>query len=330
MTMKHFSLLLLLLILVSALLSSCAGRRSSVSDTRIALGTYVQIIIVSDRKGVDKAKAAIEETYAMVAEHEERFDYRREGGALFRFNRGTTLAKDEDGLLYDLIKEAVAAAELTGGFFDPTVLPLTQLWGFDSDSPKRPPDDRIREALKNVGYKRVEVHEDRIVKPTGVRFDLSGIAKGRIVDLASDLLKSGGYRDFLVNAGGDIYVNGRNAEGKKWRIAIQDPVRPDHYSAMVNKTGSAVVTSGDYERFFVEGEKRYCHLFNPFTGYPGSDIRSATILAPDAMFADAIATAVFVMGSKEGLAFLLRSGIEGYLIYNGDGVESKSTPGFWK
>ena len=329
MTMKHFSLLLLL-IFVSALLSSCAGRRSSVSDTRIALGTYVQIIIVSDRKGVDKAKAAIEETYGMVAGYEERFDYRREGGALSRFNRGTTLARDKDGLLYDLIKEAVVAAELTGGFFDPTVLPVTQLWGFDSDSPKLPPDNQIREALKNVGYKRVEVHEDRIVKPTDVRLDLSGIAKGRIVDLASDFLKSGGYHDFLVNAGGDIYVNGRNAEGKKWRIAIQDPVRPDHYSAMVNKTDSAVVTSGDYERFFIEGEKRYCHLFNPFTGYPGSDIRSATILAGDAMFADAIATAVFVMGSKEGLAFLLRSGIEGYLIYNGDGVESKSTPGFWR
>jgi len=116
--MKHFSLLLLLT-LVSALLSSCAGRRSSVSDTRIALGTYVQIIIVSDRRRVDKAKAAIEETYGMVAEFEERFDYRREGGALSRFNRGTTLARDEDGLLYDLIKEAVVAASSPGGFSTP-------------------------------------------------------------------------------------------------------------------------------------------------------------------------------------------------------------------
>jgi FAD:protein FMN transferase len=268
----------------------------------------------------------------LIAEYEERFDYRREGGALYRFNRGTTLEKNEDSLLYDLVKKAVEAAELTGGFFDPTILPVIHVWGFDTDSPKRPPDNLIRESLKNVGYKRVEVHEDRIVKPADVSLDLSGIAKGRIVDLASDFLKSGGYRDFLVNAGGDVYVNGRNAEGKKWRIAIQDPVRPDHYSAMVNKTDSAVVTSGDYERFFVEGGKRYCHLFNPFTGYPGSDIRSTTILAGDTMFADAIATAVSVMGSKEGFAFLLRSGIEGYLIYNGDGdgVESKNTPGFWK
>jgi thiamine biosynthesis lipoprotein len=161
-----------------------------------------------------------------------------------------------------------------------------------------------------------------------VRLDLSGIAKGKIVDMARDRLRDAGFSDFLVDAGGDIYVGGRNLNRRKWRVAIQDPVQRDRFSGIVEKSEVAIVTSGDYENFFTRDGKRYTHLLNPFTGYSDSDIRSVTIIAHDTAFADAIATAVFTMGSREGYQFLLEHGVEGYIIY-GEARKSFSTSHFW-
>jgi thiamine biosynthesis lipoprotein len=307
------------------------GGRVAVSDTRFALGSFLQLVLVTDKSGSEKAKQTLEKAFEMVKGYETKFDYRREGGALFKFNGGTTLLKSEDEMLFSLIQEALAAAEYTAGFFDPTILPVVRLWGFDSNSPRLPKREEITAALRRVGYKKVELRGDRIVKPPKVEIDLSGIAQGKAVDLVRDYFKREGYRDFLVNASGDIYASGRNAGRRKWRVAIQDPVRQDRYSGIVEKSDTAIVTSGDYERFFTEGGVRYCHLMNPFTGYPQSDLKSVTILSSDTVDADSLSTAVFVMGSAKGLEFLLRKGIEGYLVYSSGGkVESKSTPGFWK
>jgi thiamine biosynthesis lipoprotein len=105
-------------------------------------------------------------------------------------------------------------------------------------------------------------------------------------------------------------------------------VHRDTYSGILEKSDAAIVTSGDYENFFEEQGTRYSHLLNPFTGYPDSDIRSVTIIAHETAFGDAIATAVFAMGSSEGFQFLLDEGIEGYIIF-GDDAQSVSTPRFW-
>jgi FAD:protein FMN transferase len=334
-----FAALVLLPIL---LLPSCGSGRSfgggrifrgriSVSDTRFALGSFLQLTLVTDKRDAEKAKRTIDEAFEMVKRFESRVDYRAEGGALFTFNGGTTLLESDDAMLFSLIKEALSAAEYTGGFFDPTILPVVRLWGFDTDSPRLPKREEVAAALELVGYKNVEVRGDRIVKPRKVQIDLSGIAQGKAVDLVRDFLKGDGYGDFLVNASGDIYASGRNVKRKKWRVAIQDPARQDRYAGIVDKSDVAVVTSGDYERFFIEGGTRYCHLMNPFTGYPQSDLKSVTILARDAVTADFLSTAVFVMGSAKGFEFLVGNGIEGYLIFQkGAKIDTASTPGFWK
>ena len=191
--------------------------------------------------------------------------------------------------------------------------------------------NKIEDTLKNVGYEKAAVYEDRIEKPLDIKFDLGGIAKGKIVDLIRDRLDQSGYTDFLINAGGDIYVRGLNRDKNKWKIAIQDPVDENKFNAIIEKTDTAIVTSGDYERFFIEDGVRYSHLFNPKTGYPFSDCKSVTILSENTSFADAGATAVFVMGSKMGFDFLTENNIKGYIIYSSKNgkIETKSTPGFW-
>lgn len=312
--------------------TSCSNKRIPVTKTKIALGTYIQMTVITVGSDSERAERTIENAFKEIEKFEKNFDYRNENGELFKFNSSTRILKNDSGELFPLLTYSLTMAKATEGYFDPTVLPIIRLYGFDTDNPGFPGDDKIREGLKHVGYSKVTVFEDKIIKPEEVKFDLSGIAKGKTVDFVRGLMKHSGYQDFLINAGGDIYAGGLNADKKKWRIAIQDPLREDRYSGIIEKTDTAIVTSGDYERFFMEDGIRYSHLFNPKTGYPFSDCKSVTILSEGAAYADAVATAVFSMGSEEGYLFISKNNIKGFIIYmkeNGR-LETKNTPGFWE
>jgi thiamine biosynthesis lipoprotein len=319
------------LLFVLLLLGGCHSKPFSVTRTSIALGTYVKIIIITDRENRERAMTTIDHVNERVTSWESDFSYRVETGELAQFNSGTTLFRDEHALLFDLLKESLEYARITAGYFDPTVLPLIRVWGFDSETPALPSQQDILGALESVGYTTVHVTANRIDKPEYIQFDLSGIAKGKIVDLTRDFIRDAGFSNFLVDAGGDIYVSGRNLKGSTWRIAIQDPDNRDRYSGILEKSDAAIVTSGDYENFFEHEGKRYSHLFNPFTGYPRSDIRSVTVVTGETALADAVATAVFVMGSDEGFRFLKERGVEGLILYERETgtMESKSTSHFW-
>ena len=310
-----------------AMLSSCA-RPLSVEHTEIALGTYVKTIVVTEKQNRVNAQTTIEQLYKQLHTFEGVFDYRNEHGELNRFNKGEILLRSDHEALFNLILESIEYAELTGGFFDPSILPLMRIWGFDTNSPHVPDPEVIAETVVLVDYTRLSIDNERISKPAAVELDLSGIAKGKIVDIACGILRNAGFTDFLVDAGGDIFVSGRNLDRKKWRVAIQDPQHRDKYSGILEKSDCAVVTSGNYENFFTAEGKRYSHLLNPFTGYPDSDILSVTIIAEEAAFGDAVATAVFTMGSSAGYGFLIDSGIEGYIIY-GEQQQTLNTPRFW-
>ncbi len=328
---KKFFTSLLPALCTVLLLASCADKEVTISDTRIALGTYVKISIVTKKKDSNRALNMLERAYKKIAGYETNFDYRRKGGELTTFNSTTVLKREGNEALFDLLRDALRYADMTGGYFDPTILPIVRVWGFDTDSPHLPTEQQIQSALERVGYINVTVDDGKIEKPLDVQFDLSAIAKGKIVDLVRLLLIENGFDNFLIDAGGDIYVRGFTAQNRKWRIAIQDPINNDKFSGILEKTDTAIVTSGDYERFFIENNRRYSHLFNPKTGYPFSDCKSVTILTDDTAYGDAIATAVFVMGSTKGYAFLEKRGIEGLIMYMDDKKLKKiSTKGFWK
>ncbi len=318
-------------IIALPLVVSCSGKKVTISDTRIALGTYVKISIVTNKKENTRVLKILEQAYNTIAEYEKNFDYRSRRGALEAFNKSVLLKRQDNEILFELLRDALQYAELTDGYFDPTVLPIVRVWGFDTESPHLPTEEEVKSALKRVGYTKVTVDDGRIEKPQNVQLDLSGVAKGKIVDLVRLFLIKNGYNDFLIDAGGDIYVRGFTDQNRKWRIAIQDPLNSNRFSGILEKTDMAIVTSGDYERFFIENNRRYSHLFNPKTGYPFSDCRSVTVLADETAFGDAIATAVFVMGSERGYAFLERMGIEGLIMYMDDKkLKSIFTEAFWK
>jgi thiamine biosynthesis lipoprotein len=201
-----------------------------------------------------------------------------------------------------LIARALDVGKLTAGAFDVTYAGAGKLWDFKATPPVIPTEEALRAALASVDYRRVvvDLEADTVDLPAGMRIGLGGIAKGYGVDRAMKVLMDSGVEHALVNAGGDLKALGRRF-GEPWEIAIRHPRDRDHVIAALPVSNSCVVTSGDYERFFEHEGKRYHHILDPRTGYPSEGCMSATVVAPDAAFADALATAFCVIGPERSL-----------------------------
>ncbi len=212
---------------------------------------------------------------------------------------------DHDTL--EVLEEALDAGARTGGKFDVTFGGLAGLWKFDHDQDGVVPDRAsIEERLPLVDYTSIQINrDDRTVfmSRPGMRLHLGGIGKGYAIDRAAGLLRAAGFRDFLIQAGGDMFASGTN-NGPPWKLGIADP-RGDHAAfAAVEVRDGTLSTSGDYERFFIKGGVRYHHLIDPDRGEPARLCRSVTIVAARAVTADVLSTGVFIMGPKAGMKLI--------------------------
>jgi thiamine biosynthesis lipoprotein len=209
--------------------------------------------------------------------------------------------------LFNLIRRAFKVSQLTDGAFDITFAGVGRLWDFKAPDAEPPSPDAVREAMRHVGYKNVVLDEKKrtvFLRDPEARIGLGGIGKGYAANRAVIVLKEKGVEHGVVNAGGDLVAFGRREDDAPWDVTIAHPRRPDRVFARIALTEQAVVTSGDYESFMVADGKRYGHILDPRTGYPADALRSVTIVCPDAELADALATAVFVMGPEKGLALV--------------------------
>ena len=217
-----------------------------------------------------------------------------------------------------VIKKALEVAELSRGAFDPTVGALLELWGWGTDKLRVPSEEEIVAVLPLVDYKKVEVDGESstvyLAEP-GMKLDLGGIAKGFIVDRGLMAAKGYPFRGLFINAGGDISILGEKPSGEKWRVAVQSPWDPLTWVAVLETAGGSIATSGNYQRYFEEDGQLFHHILNPWDGFPAQELSSVTILAPEAAVADALSTAVFVLGKDKGLSLLeSMEGIEGLII----------------
>jgi thiamine biosynthesis lipoprotein len=209
-----------------------------------------------------------------------------------------------------VINAALEASRLTDGRFDVTFGTLAEVWKFDHDRDNRVPTaDEIGARLPRVDYRAIRVDARAgtiaLTRP-GVRVHLGGIGKGYAVDRGAALLRAQGLSDFMIQAGGDLYVSGQPGE-RSWRLGINDPRGgPNVTFAALELRDRTLSTSGDYERFFVQDGVRYHHLLDPTTGQPARGCRSVSIVAPTAVQADALSTGVFILGPEKGMALLER------------------------
>jgi thiamine biosynthesis lipoprotein len=241
-----------------------------------------------------------------------------------------------------VIREAVDLYQSSHGAFDATVEPLVNLWGFGPDTKTGtvPPEDRIQAMKKIVGSSNLEFVDSLHIrkKIPELQLDLSAIAKGYGVDIVAGLLSARGYRNHMVEIGGEVVAGGLNAKLEPWKIGIDRPkyanLPGQELEGILELKDVAVATSGDYRNYFESKGKKYSHTIDPATGRPVThDLASVTIVADNCTKADGIATTVMVLGPDKGLSWLERmNGIEGLLIVrrNENDFEEHQTPGFSK
>jgi thiamine biosynthesis lipoprotein len=208
--------------------------------------------------------------------------------------------------VYAIVKESVHASVISDGTFDITFQTLHGLWKFDEDLDPHPPKEAdVKARLPFVGFKNIELDEGKQtvrLKNERTQIGLGGIAKGYAVDRAVKVLEQAGLTSFFVQAGGDLFARGKKPDGAPWTAGIRDPRGPENkYFARLAISDHAFSTAGDYERSYVVGGKRYHHIIDPRTGMPATASRSVTVWAPNALLADEIDDAVFILGPERGL-----------------------------
>ncbi|MBI3403620.1 MAG: FAD:protein FMN transferase [Acidobacteria bacterium] len=217
------------------------------------------------------------------------------------------VAVDRD--VRDVLRIAQQVSDWTGGRFDVTFGPLADLWKFDQDQDDSIPSaDAIRRRLPLVDYRQIQIDETAgtvMLKRKGMRIHLGGIGKGYAVDHAVKIFRDRGLRDFMIQAGGDMYAGGRHGD-RPWKLGIADP-RGEHTPfATVELSDATFSTSGDYERFFVKDGVRYHHILDLSAGQPARLCRSVTLVTDRAVIADALAKGVFILGPEAGMALIER------------------------
>ncbi len=220
----------------------------------------------------------------------------------------------------EVLRVARQISEQTQGTFDITFGALSGLWKFDYQDKDGsiPSRAEIDKRLPLVNYRDVIVDDDAgtaMLRRAGMRVNLGGIGKGYAVDRAVDILRRSGLRDFMIQAGGDMYVGGRRGD-RPWRLGIRDPRGPaDRIFAALDLADATFSTSGDYERFFMKDGVRYHHIIDVRIGAPARLSRSVTLVTDRAVIADALAKGVFILGPDAGMALIERTpGVQGVIV----------------
>ena len=306
------------LLLAGACGAATPPAAAQVERARLAMGSELKLTAWTSDEPT--ALAAFEEVFTEFDRLESLLSVWREGSDLQRLNAAAGLHPvPVSAETIEVLGIARQVGDWTEGKFDVTFAALSDLWKFDHDQDNSIPSRAdIQQRLPFIDYQQVEFDaaaRTAFVRRTGMRVHFGGIGKGYAVDRAVALLRRRGLRDFMVQAGGDMYVAGRHG-GRMWRLGIQDPRGPGGSSfASVELSDATFSTSGDYERFFIKDGRRYHHILDPDHGEPATGCRSVTIVSDRAVLADGLSTGVFVLGPEKGMALIERlPDVEGVIV----------------
>jgi len=298
------------IILAFGLLTACTANANPnnndndylVNEARdFAMGT-----LVTQKVYGPNGEAAIDEAMAKIRELEEMLSFNADRGDVFNLNQNAGKEKVElNPITIELIQKALEISELSGGKFDITVGPLVRAWGIGTEDARVPSPEEIEQLLPLVNYRDIEIEGNTaFLKKPGQMIDLGGIAKGYAGDEVIKIYKKLGIKSAVVNLGGNVVTLGGKPDGSPWVVGIMSPRKEEdseqHLGAIMVKD-KAVVTAGDGERYFIQDGVRYHHILDPDTGYPAkSDLMSVTLVTDSSFVADALDTAVFILGLEKG------------------------------
>lgn len=332
----------LLVVILSVLLAACTGEKSDlVTLNGEAQGSTFTIKYRDAQqrdlsKPVDSVLKAIDQSLSLWVE----------GSTVNAFNKATTEFTCDDSHFRIMVARSEQLWNETEGAFDPTVLPLVRAWGLGKEGSGTLDTVAVDSILRFVGMGRLDMDEDwreRGVFPPKityrkaypeVQFDPNGIAQGYTVDVLAQLLEARGITNYMVEVGGEVRARGLNDRGGIWTIQIDKPLEGQEHveQVVVPLADRSLATSGNYRKFIEVDGKRYGHTIDPRTGRPAMNtLLSASIIADDCATADALATAMLVLGFEEAQLWLRHnSGVEAYLVMDdGEGDYAVwSTPGW--
>jgi len=304
---------------VGMLIAASISCRASSSDTSgqirvvervgVAMGSELHLTAWSTDEAA--ARSAFEVVFAEFERLEALMSTWRPASDVVRINAAAGVqAVASAPEVRDVLRQARRISEWTDGTFDVTFGALADVWKFDHDQDNTiPSQEASAKRLPLIDYRQIEIDERAgtvFLKRKGMKIHLGGIGKGYAVDRALPILRKAGLRDFMIQAGGDLYVGGHK-DGRLWRLGINDPRGPEGQSfATIDLTDSTFSTSGDYARFFMKDGVRYHHILDPSTGQPARLCRSVTIAAASPVLADAVAKGVFILGPEKGMALVER------------------------
>lgn len=317
-------------------LSACGDTtRHSFTLEGPIMGTFYHIKVIDTDKRLNQEKLQRDITQRLAYLNQQFSTYFDDSG-LMQFNAAATnVAVPLSAELFHVLLQGLEVSWLSNGAFDVTVGPLVELWGFGrrESGDVLPSDERIENTLSMVGFQYLELD---IARQTGlkkqpIQIDLSAIAKGYAVDQIYSLLASYQAEDYMVEIGGEIRASARNANNTPWRIAIEEPINElSVVHRAISISNMAVATSGDYRNYFEKEGVRYSHTISPVSGRPITHrLASVTVIHEEASMADALATAIDVMGPEEGLTFANQQQIAAYmLVKNENGFEARYSDAF--
>ncbi|MCD0260125.1 FAD:protein FMN transferase [Xanthomonas melonis] len=313
---------------------------ASVPSTLATLGgssmgtTWSVKLVVSPARDLHPLHACIQSALDRVVAQMSTWEA---GSDISRYNRapaGQWQHLPED--FHTVLRTALEIAHASGGAFDPTVGPMVELWGFGAGAGQRrvPAPEQIALASLRCGWRRVDLVDGRVLQTGAVALDLSAIAKGYGVDCVHRALLQAGVTSALIEVGGELFGYGRKPDGSAWRVLVESAPDEEAGAALPARVvvldGLAVATSGDRWHRFDAGGTRYAHTIDPRTGAPVPHAAAAvTVLAADAMHADAWATAMTVLGPEAGLAHARSSELAVRFLTRQDGALHESmSPAF--
>jgi len=230
-----------------------------------------------------------------------------------------------DSFFINVFNRAKEVSEISGGYFDITVSPLINAWGFGFKNMDNITPATIDSLKEIVGYEKISIEENHIEKSDPrININTSAIAKGYSTDVIANLLESHGIDNYMVEIGGEVRAKGTNPKGECWHIGIDKPVDekiPQHreFQTIIELCDKAIATSGNYRNFYIKDGKKYAHTINPKTGYPSeTNILSATVIADDCMSADAFATVFMLADTAKTRAIAAKENLSYLLILGGD------------
>lgn len=276
------------------------------SESRVLMGTVVNLTVI----GVDgdEAKTAVSATLSHMAHLESLLSRHQPTSELSTLNQQGYLNNASEPLL-DLISQAQQISDISSGAFDITVKPLVDLYQDHQTRDELPEETAVSHKKQFVNYKNIQINGKNITfTQQGMGITLDGIGKGYIIDAGTAVLHTHGFRNVMIEAGGDLMASGERALNQPWRIGVRSPrAHLEDVLAHLSLHNRAAATSGDYMQPFTADLSQH-HILDPRTGYSAPKLASVTITAPSVMLADGLATAVMVSGRREGLQLINQIG----------------------